>query len=351
MSEYPNQPRARGGWPEQPPIYSQSGGSSRGDYDGSYDGEYGSYDGEYGGSYDGEYRGSYDEHRGSYDDEYHGEYGQARGGSYGEAYRGAPGGRYRGDYGGQYRQGYGGRPSPFPMRGPVRRRRRRGRGWIALGISLAVLAVLFFVGDQVAKGYAQNVIAQKIESSGLNTKPSVHIEGWPFLTQIATHDVRAIDISASNVPAGKFTISSIQARATGVHLNSSFNSATIDHIDGTATISYKSLESALSNAVGIPGLSIGTITPDPKDGPNAVNVNAGIASVTAKVVQTAPQQITLEFGTLNSSLGSLLGGSATIPNQVISIPALPAGLVVRSVAVNAQGVVATATATNTTLSQ
>jgi len=283
VSEYPNQPSPRGGWPEQPPVYS------------------------------------------SPDDAY-GPYGRIPAGL-------SPGGMT-------------GMP---PRRGRQRYRRRR-RGWIALLVTLIVLAVLFFVGDQVAKAYAENMIAQKIETSGLDTKPSVRIEGWPFLTQVASHDVQAIDISANNVPAGKYTISSIQARATGVHLNSSFTGATIDQINGTATITYSSLQNDLSNAIGIPGLSIGTITPDPADGPNAVNVDAGgVASVTAKVVQTGSQQITIEFGKL-SGLASLLGGG-TISNQVINIPKLPAGLVVRSVRVNAQGIVATASATNTTLTQ
>jgi hypothetical protein len=177
----------------------------------------------------------------------------------------------------------------------------------------------------------------------------VNIEGWPFLTQVAAHDLKAIDISASNVQAGKFTITSIKARATGVHPNSSFNGATIDQINGTATISYQSLQNDLGNAIGIPGLSIGTITPDPADGPNAVTVNAGIGSVTAKVVQTSPQQITIEFGQI-SGLASLLGGGS-IPSQVITIPKLPAGLVVRSVSVDSEGVVATASATNTTLTE
>ena len=287
MSEYPNQPQPPGGWPQQPPVYSSPGDPNGPNGPNGPDGQYG-----------------------------------------------------------HFRPG----PSGAPLRGMRQRpRRRRRRGWIGLIIALVVLAVLFFVGDQVAKAYAENMIAQKIDSSGLNTKPSVNIEGWPFLTQIASHDVKAIDISASNVPADKFTITSIKARATGVHLNSSFNGATIAQINGTATISYQSLENGLSNAVGIPGLNFGTITPDPADGPNAVNVNAGIASVTAKVVLTSPQQITIEFGQVGG-LAALLGGGA-IPNQVINIPKLPAGLVVRSVDVNAQGIVATASATNTTLTQ
>jgi hypothetical protein len=219
---------------------------------------------------------------------------------------------------------------------------------VVVVLILAILAI----GDQVAKTIAENQIAQKIETSGLNTKPSVSIEGWPFLTQLAAKDIKAIDINASNVKTGNFEITSIKARATGVHLSSlSANaSAKIDQINGTATISYQSLANDLGNAINLPGISsIGSIKPDPSAGPDAVKVDLGIASVDATVKQTSQNTITIHFGAL-SGLGGLLGGNA-IPDQVITIPQLPAGLVVKSVAVEPQGIVATASATNTTLSQ
>jgi hypothetical protein len=273
---YPNQQRSQGGWPDQPPQYSDRPG----------------------------------------DDE-------ARPGSepYGYA---APG----------TRQGV--RPLP----------RRRRRGWIGLLVVLVVLAVLVVIGDQVAKAYAQNTIASKIESSsGMSAKPSVSIEGFPFLTQVAAHDVGAIDISASNVPAGKFDISSVTAKATGVHLNSSFSGATVDQINGTALITFASLEQGL----GLQGVA--SISADPADGPNAVKLSAGvIGSVTGKVELTAPNQVTVQMGSL-SGLASLLNGVLPLQTQTIQIPKLPMGLVVRSVSVTSQGIVATASAQNTTLTQ
>lgn len=274
---YPNQPRSRGGWPDQPPQYSGRPG----------------------------------------DDE-------ARSGSEPYGY-GAPGTRE------------GVRPIPP---------RRRRRGWIGLLIVLVVLAVLFAIGDQVAKAYAQNTIAGKIESSsGMSAKPSVSIEGFPFLTQVAAHDVGAIDISASNVPAGKFDISSVTAKATGVHLNSSFSGATVDRINGTALITFASLEQGL----GVQGVA--SISADPADGPNAVKLSAGaIGSVTGKVELTAPNEVTVQMGSL-SGLASLLNGVMPIQTQTIQIPKLPMGLVVRSVSVTSQGIVATASAQNTTLTQ
>lgn len=235
-----------------------------------------------------------------------------------------------------------------PGRGvrPAGPRRRRRRGLIGLLIVLAVLAVLLVIADQVAKAYAQNTIASKIQSSsGMSAKPSVTIEGFPFLTQVAAHDVRVIDLSANNVPAGKFDITSVKAKATGVHPNSSFSGATIDQINGTALISFASIEQGL----GVQGAA--TISADPADGPNAVKLDAGaIGSVTGKVEQTAPNEVTIQMGAL-SGLASLLNGAVPVQNQTIQIPKLPMGLVVRSVSVTSQGIVATASAQHTTLTQ
>ena len=228
---------------------------------------------------------------------------------------------------------------PRVQPGHLPRRRRRGRGWIvALGL-LAVLVVLLVIADQVAKAYAQNAIATKLQSSsGLSAKPSVAIEGFPFLTQVAAHDIGAIDLSASDVQAGKLDISSVKAKATGVHLNSSFNNATIDQITGTALISFD----ALANATGAQGV---TITADPAGGPNAAKVSVGPLTATARIVQTGSSQITVRVESLNGFAAS------SFPDYTIQVPKLPAGLQVRGVSVTDQGIIVDVSAQNTSLSQ
>ncbi len=289
MSDYRNQPPAQGGWPAQPPA----SGAGQGFYSQDSNGQNG--------------------------------YGQP---GYGQNGYGQPG----------YRQpGYGAKPP---------RRRRRGRKRIGFAVTLVVILAVLFIGDQVAKAYAQNMIASKVQSSGLGgTKPSVTIEGWPFLTQIAAHDVKAIDISASNVTAGKVPFS-FTAKATGVRLSSSFNSATIDHINGTATVTYSSIASLLP----IPGLTIG---PDPSAGSDAVQLSTALGGATGKIEETSPNVITLRVSSLTglASLLSGLTGSNLAQTYTIDIPRLPAGLVVHSVAVTSRGVVASASAAHTTLSQ
>jgi hypothetical protein len=238
-------------------------------------------------------------------------------------------------------QGPGGQPRPAPARQLPPRRRRRGRGWIALLVVLVVLAVIFVVGDQVARSYAQNMIASKIKSDGFPVKPAVSIKGFPFLTQVVAHDVRTVDLSASNVREGGLDIASINATASGVHLNSSFNGATIDTIDGTALVTFSSLASA-TGAHGV------TITADPSAGPNMAKVSVGPLAAVARVSQAGPAKIAVQMQSLDGIPASAIGA---LPGYNISLPKLPVGLQVTGVSVTAQGVRIAVAAHNTTLSQ
>ncbi len=233
-----------------------------------------------------------------------------------------------------------------PIREPGRRKRRRRRRWpIALLVLLVLILAALGFGDQFARSYAQNRIATQIQSSGLNSKPAVKIEGWPFLTQVLAHDLKTVDISASNVTAdsGKLVFS-FTAKATGVHLNSSYTSATVDQINGQALVPFSSVDSLLPT--GLTSLSA-----DPAAGPDAVTASvAGVGSVIGTVKQASANEIavTLDSGSGLASLAGSVGQGYVID---IQIPKLPGGLVVRSVSVTSQGIVATASASNTTLSE
>jgi LmeA-like phospholipid-binding len=304
VTEYPKQPPAPDGWPSQPPRYTANR-DGQGGYPQSAYGQYG--------------QNEYGQNGYRQDDYRQDDYGQ-------------PGNDLESPAG--YQQDRYGQHTP--------RRRRRKRGWIALLVTLIVLAVLFVVGDQIAKSYAQNMIATKLQSSsGLSTKPSVTIEGFPFLTQVAAHDIRTVDISASNVQADKLDITNIKATATGVHLNSSFSGATIDHISGTGLISFASLV----NATGARDV---TVTADPSGGPNAATVSLGPLTATARITQTGPSRITVRVVSVDGIPDSQLG---LLSNYQINVPTLPAGLQVKGVSVTNQGIVIKVAAQNTTLSQ
>jgi LmeA-like phospholipid-binding len=247
---------------------------------------------------------------------------------------------------GQQPQGYGDQPPGYGQQPPPRRSRRRRRRGRGLVITLIVLIGLLIAADFGAKAFAESAIASKIDSSGLGTKPSVTIEGFPFLTQVAARNLKQIDISASNFTVKQVVISSLNATATGVRPDSSFNGATIKQINGTVVVSF----TTITNLVPVPGL---TVTADPADGPDAIKLNSSLGGATGKIVQTSSNVITVDVGNLTglAGLASLLGGSALAQSYTFDIPQLPAGLVVRSITVTNQGIVATASGQNTTLSQ
>jgi hypothetical protein len=223
------------------------------------------------------------------------------------------------------------------------KRRHRGRRWL---IALIVLILVLVAIDFGAKAFAENAIATKIDSSGLGTKPSVDIEGFPFLTQVASRDLSQIDINASNFTVKQVVISSLHATATGVRPNASFNGATISKINGTVVVSFKTV----TNLIPIPGL---TVSADPADGPDAIKFDSSLGGAVGKIEHPSPNVITVQVGNLTglAGLASLLGGSSIASSYTFDIPTLPAGLVVRSITVTSQGIVATAAAQNTTLSQ
>ena len=223
------------------------------------------------------------------------------------------------------------------------KRRHRGRRWL---IALVVLILILVGIDFGAKAFAENAIASKIDTSGLGTKPSVDIQGFPFLTQVASRDLSEIDINASNFTVKQVVISSLHATATGVRPNASFNGATISKINGTLVVSF----ATVTNLIPIPGLTVGA---DPADGPDAIKFNSSLGGATGKIEHPSPSVVKIEVGKLTglAGLASLIGGSTIASSYTFSIPKLPAGLVVRSINVTSQGIVATASAQNTTLSQ
>ena len=207
---------------------------------------------------------------------------------------------------------------------------------------LIVVAVLLTIGDRVALAVAENQFADQAVSNGMPVKPSVTIEGFPFLTQVIARDFRKVDISASNVPAGPVDITSVKATLTGMHLNSAFTGATVDHISVTAFVSF----SSLASAGGGTGISMVA------DGPDKVKITAGIGSFSdteeAKISQTGPEEISVQVLNSGSPLGGLLSSFGSFS---FTIPKLPATVHITSLSVTPQGLNLTATADHATLTK
>jgi hypothetical protein len=208
--------------------------------------------------------------------------------------------------------------------------------------ALIVVLILLVIGDRVALAVAENDFADQAVANGMPVKPSVTIEGFPFLTQLVVRDFHRVDISASNVPAGPVNITSIKATLTGMHLNSSFNGATVDHITATAFVSF----SALASVGNVGGLTMTA------DGPDEVKITAGIGPLSdtevAKISQTSPQTISVHVLPSGSALSGLLSSFGSFS---FSIPKLPVTVHITSLVVSSQGLTVTATADHVNLSK
>lgn len=240
--------------------------------------------------------------------------------------------------------GEGGTPG---RAGPAGRRRRLlGRRWTMAVFGVIVLLILLVIGDRVAVAVAENQMADQFVSNGLPVKPSVTIEGFPFLTQLLQHDFRKVDISASNVPAGPVSITSAKGTLTGMHINGSFNGATVDHANVTLFISF----GALAAAGGLNGTGI-TVTPA---GPNLLKITAGIGGVLsdteeARVTQTGPQQISIQVVNSGSPIGGILSSFGSFS---FSLPkGVPPSLHITGVSLNSQGLTVTAAADHANLTK
>ena len=214
-------------------------------------------------------------------------------------------------------------------------------------IVLIILIALLVAADFAARAFAENKAASEIQQQGFPKKPSVNIEGFPFLTQVASKEFSDIQISSSNVTEGPLDIASIDATLKNVHINGAFSGGTIDSLNGTATITFTALANAMTAEAGPLGqLANGGLTLS-ADGPNKVKatLNAVVFSGTAvwQVTATGNNGINIQLVSTGGLPASLLSPIKDIPLQ---LPKLPLGLKIQSISVNSSGLTGTLTGTD-----
>ncbi len=228
------------------------------------------------------------------------------------------------------------------------RPRRRGRRLGVLVGVLIVLAGLLVAADFAARAFAENEVASHIQQQGFPARPSVTIDGFPFLTQLAARDFREIQMSSGSITEGPLQIQSINATLNQVTVNHSLSSGTIGQANGSADITFAALASAMTSQGGsaLQSLISGALTLSAA-GPDEVKASVGVAGVGADAVWrvnvSAPRVITIQPVSSGGVLSSVLGALPTIK---LTLPAFPLALRLASITVNPTGVVATVTGQN-----
>jgi hypothetical protein len=128
--------------------------------------------------------------------------------------------------------------------GPSPRRRRRP---LMIFIIVVVVLLGLLVGaDFATRAYAESRIASQIQQQGFPEKPSVVIDGFPFLTQAARRDFSEIQISAGPLTRGALQIQAIDLTMDGVHVNSALNGGTVNHLTANLSVTFTALASAMT---------------------------------------------------------------------------------------------------------
>jgi hypothetical protein len=233
--------------------------------------------------------------------------------------------------------------------GSMRERRSGGRRARRYVIGLVVIVVLLVVLDFVARAAAESVMASKIEQQGLQHKPDVTIDGFPFLTQVVSRDFTQVHLTAADQTEGPVTITSIDATARNIKLNSyAFSSGTIGSLTGTAVISFASLSNTLTKEVGPLGSLLNGAGLDLSDAGRdkvraAFNLVVASASATWRVSRMSGDRLNIQLVNSSDLPSSLLG---SIQDITIQIPKLPLGLTIDSVQVTPAGVVGRVSGSN-----
>jgi hypothetical protein len=230
----------------------------------------------------------------------------------------------------------------------------------SLLILLVVLALVAIGADRLAVRIAESKIAGGIkQTQNLSTTPSVSIAGFPFLTQLVSDHfhgvtVKVSDLSGSGAQAkSSVRIQTLTAKATDVRTSRNFKKVTAGTVTGTAVFTYQDLSAALGASLSYGGSGA--------DGHGRVAVTGSVTVLGQKISGKAAAEVVLT-GVNKIGFTAVTVEGVSVPQLAITAltavfshdftaNSLPAGLSIRSITANPDGVQAVVGGSNVVLNQ
>lgn len=222
------------------------------------------------------------------------------------------------------------------------------------------MVVLLVAADRVALLIAERQVAAKVQSSQqLTSRPSVSIEGFPFLTQVISNRYHAVRLGAKDLTVGtgsdRVQISTLTARLTEVRATDHFSGVTARTVTGTATVSYAELSRVIGVKLGYAGPSA--------DGNGRVQASSSVSVQGTTITGTASAEVGVtgsQLLTFSAVKVSLADTGVSVPQSVtdqlgsvfgkqLALSGLPFGLRVQRLVAGPSGVQVTATARDVSL--
>ena len=221
---------------------------------------------------------------------------------------------------------------------------------MAIGAAVLVLVLAGAVAaDRFALGAAQDAGARELKSAvqGLTGEPSVVIDGFPVLTQLASGSLTQVTVRADALRFDGVEVTDVHIEAAGVTIDKPY---TVDRAVLTGTLSVGALQRLLASRAGVDlDLSV--------DGGRLVAARGllglDVAAVLVPRVRDGVIRVdvaTLRFGGLAVEVTDLPGALATrLSDVAVPLDGMPAGLVLSGIAVRDGGVRITAIGTDVAL--
>jgi hypothetical protein len=217
-------------------------------------------------------------------------------------------------------------------------------------IAVIVLVVLLVAADRVAAVVADRQIASRVATAyDLPSKPSVSVQGFPFLTQVAAGNYHQIDLSIGQVTSDGVQVNGLSAQLMDVHapvrdlLGGGSSSVTAAEVAGRGTVPLSSVQRRLPEGVqlsedgGALRMS-GTVSYLGMSVPVSAVASLGVSP---SGITVTPTRISLGSG-INAPASAISGQF----RFVVPVTGLPLHLMLTSVSVTPGGVQVSASASN-----
>lgn len=261
------------------------------------------------------------------------------------------------------------------LAGAPRRRRRGRRAATVLVVLLLVLVAIAVVADRVAAYAASRTIAdqaqQQMAAQHVHSpdKPTVSVEGFPFLTQVMAGKYQKVIIHSTHLTSSDLpgvVLDRLDVTATGINATTSAllngdGQITADHISGTASLGWDSVTKLMVNSANtsqLRGVSVTSVKDGeiqlraPVDllGTRTTVVATGQLVVSGATIRVRITHIDTEGGDVPPAMRDLLSTLRSAFAVTVRVPPLPYHLKISKMQPTPDGIAITAFADNVPIS-
>ena len=202
---------------------------------------------------------------------------------------------------------------------------------------LVLIAMLAVLDRALAAAIAAQIGERVAIANDLQARPTVHVLGFPFLTQLASGDYHEVLVTLGSVTAGGVELSGVDARFTGVHASlrkilwPGRSDITAERASATALVPFTVLSQRLP-----PGLTLS-------------QAGSQLRIISTVLGVPVPGTLALSVSADGITITPQLSGVPALVGFVIPLRALPLRLAVTAVSVTEEGLRVSASGRNVRL--